>query len=50
MSDLDVNLSELSMIYPGVVWEGRHSVGAFSIIGQPFHGEGSTETRIGDNA
>lgn len=42
--------TETSIIYPNMVWEGKHQVGHFSIIGQPFKGGEDAETRIGDNA
>jgi acetyltransferase-like isoleucine patch superfamily enzyme len=43
---------ELSVIYPGVAWEGEHTVGPFALIGEPPQGappEG-IETRIGAGA
>lgn len=41
---------ETVIISPYVVWEGAYQVGPFSVVGHPFHGDSSTETKIGDNA
>jgi acetyltransferase-like isoleucine patch superfamily enzyme len=43
---------ETSLIYPGVVWEGDFTLGAFAIIGQPWrqHYPGELSTRIGPGA
>jgi len=42
--------TEAVIIFPHVVWEGEYRVGPFSVVGQPFYGDGSVETRIGSNA
>lgn len=40
------------IVYAGVVWEGKYSIGPFAIIGQPIIGkhEGEVQTYIGSNA
>jgi acetyltransferase-like isoleucine patch superfamily enzyme len=38
------------ILFPNIVWEGAYSIGHYSVIGQPFAGSESAETRIGDNA
>ena len=47
-----MNLSEHSLIYPGVVWEGDFALGPFVIIGQPPQGQlpGERSTRIAAGA
>lgn len=50
MEKPDFGYSEMTVIHSNVTWEGKHDVGAFSIIGHPFKDGEITETRIGDNA
>ena len=41
-----------ALVYPGVMWEGEYSLGAFVIVGEPARGEspGAKATRIGAGA
>ena len=47
-----MNQPDSAVIYPGVVWGGRHSVDPFVIVGYPSRGKsaGEVTTYIGDGA
>jgi acetyltransferase-like isoleucine patch superfamily enzyme len=47
-----VSFSDISIIYPGVVWGGRHTVDPFVIVGYPVRGlkPGESATFIGADA
>lgn len=40
---------ESFIVFPKVIWEGAYSIGHYSVIGQPFKGSDTVETRFGDN-
>jgi acetyltransferase-like isoleucine patch superfamily enzyme len=52
MNHIDFVTSVSNVVYPGIIWEGKFVIGAFSVLGQPPQGlePNTIETRFGENA